>query len=239
MKNKLLAALLITVFMVSISAVVAQDVGDVDELAIDNTDETIAVSEDSEETLAAEENTDTLAASEDDESLTAADTSDGTDVDIKVTVLDKNPKVGDKFRVKITLTNLGSNDAKNVEAQFSFEDIYENVDSSFKLVDSDHDVDEVDGGYVITLPSLAGGSTEEIILTFIATTSGDKNVAASVSSDNSMEVHYANDTFTVSESSSGNKNAQSSASKTLPATGNPLALLALSLFCIVPYYRRK
>lgn len=238
MKSKLLAALLITVFMVSISAVVAEDVADTDKLAVDNTDETIAVSEDSEETLGAEENTDTLAAGEDDESLTAAD-SDGTDVDIKVTVLDKNPKVGDKFRVKITLTNLGSNDAKNVEAQFSFEDIYENVDSSFKLVDSDHDVDEVDGGYVITLPSLAGGSTEEIILTFIATTSGDKNVAASVSSDNSMEVHYANDTFTVSESSSGSKNAQSSASKTLPATGNPLALLALSLFCIVPYYRRK
>ena len=238
-KNKLLVALLVSVFMVSISAVVAEDVADVDELAVDNTDEAIAISENSDETLAAEENTEIQSATEDDESLTAATTSDGTDVDIKVTVLDKNPKVGDKFRVKITLTNLGSNDAKNVEAQFSFTDIYENLDATFKLVNSNHNVNEVDGGYIITLDSLAGGSTEEIILTFIATTSGDKRVDASVFSDNSMEVHYANDTFTVSESSNGDKNAQASVFKTLPATGNPLALLALSLFGIVPYYRRK
>ena len=230
MKNKLLAALLISVFLLSVSSVVAEDVANADELAIDNADETIAVSENNDEPLAAEENTETLAASEDDQTLS---------VDIKVIALDKNPKVGDKVRIKIILTNLGSNDAKNVEAQFSFSDIYENVDATFKLVDSTHKVDEIDGGYVIKLDSLAGASTEEIIITFIATTSGTKHVDASVFSDNSMEVHYANDTFTVSESSNSNKNAQSSVSKTMHATGNPLALLALSLFGIVPYYRRK
>lgn len=239
MKNKLLAALLISVFLLSVSSVVAEDVANADELAIDNADETIAVSENNDEPLAAEENTETLAASEDDQTLSSATTSDGTDVDIKVIALDKNPKVGDKVRIKIILTNLGSNDAKNVEAQFSFSDIYENVDATFKLVDSTHKVDEIDGGYVIKLDSLAGASTEEIIITFIATTSGTKHVDASVFSDNSMEVHYANDTFTVSESSNSNKNAQSSVSKTMHATGNPLALLALSLFGIVPYYRRK
>lgn len=147
--------------------------------------------------------------------------------------------MGDKVRVKLILTNLGTNDAKNVVAQFSLTDIYENLDASFKLIDSDHNVDEVNGGYVIKLDSLAGKGSEEIILTFLATASGSKRVDASVFSDNSMEVHYANDTFTVSESSNSNSNAQSSASKTMHATGNPLALLALSLFCIVPYYRRK
>lgn len=238
-KNKLLVALLISVFILSVSSVVAEDVADVDELAMDNTNETIAVSEGSSEALAAEENTQTLAAGEDDQTQTSATTSDGTDVDIKVVALDKNPKVGDKVRVKVILTNLGSNDAKNVEAQFSFTDIYKNLDASFKLIDSTHKVDEVDGGYVIKLDSLAGASTVEIILTFLATTSGTKTIDASVFSDNSMEVHYANDTFTVSKSSNSNNNAKASTSKTMHATGNPLALLALSLFCIVPYYRRK
>ncbi|MBQ2666140.1 hypothetical protein [Methanobrevibacter sp.] len=233
-KNKLLAALLISVFLLSVSSVVAEDVADVDELAIDNADETIAVNEDSDEPLAADENTETLTAEEDEE----PSSNDATDVDIKVVVLDKNPKVGDKIRVKLILTNLGSNDAQNVEAQFSFTDIYKNLDASFKLIDSDHSVDEVDGGYIIKLDSLAGSSTEEIILTFLVTTSGSKTVDASVFADNAMEVYYANDTFTVSEGSSGN-NDQSSASKTMHATGNPLALLAMALFCIVPYYRRK
>lgn len=238
-KKKLLAALLISVFIASIGAVVAEDVADADKLAADNSEETISVSKESNEPLAAEENTETLAAGNNDETLNAAAGDEGTDVDIKVVVLDKNPKVGDKVRVKLILTNLGSNDAKNVKAQFSFTDIYENLDASFKLIDSDHDVDEVDGGYIVTLDSLAGEGTEEILLTFLATASGEKRVFADVFADNAMEVHYANDTFTVSESSSSNGNAQSRAAKTMHATGNPLALLALSLFCIVPYYRRN
>ncbi len=237
-KKKLLAALLISVFIASIGAVVAEDVADADKLATDNTEETISVSEQNDETLAAEENTETLAA-ENDETLHAAAGDEGTDVDIKVEVLDKNPKVGDTVRVKLILTNLGSIDAKNVKAQFSFTDLNEDLDATFKLIDSDHDVEEAGGGYVVTLDSLAGGSTEEILLTFLATASGEKRVVADVFADNAMEVHYANDTFTVSESSSSNGNAQSRAAKTMHATGNPLALLALSLLFIVPYYRRN
>lgn len=88
-KNKLVIALLISVFILSVSAVVAEDVADGDELAIDNAGETIAVTEDNDEPLAAEENKETLTAEQNDETLTAAASDEATDVDIKVVVLTK------------------------------------------------------------------------------------------------------------------------------------------------------
>ncbi|MBQ2637429.1 MAG: hypothetical protein IJG09_12205 [Methanobrevibacter sp.] len=67
-KDKLLATLLIFVFIVSISAVVAQDTADIsDNLAVENVDDAIAVSEDTEP----------LTAESDEEAVTA----DGVDSD--------------------------------------------------------------------------------------------------------------------------------------------------------------
>ena len=228
-KDKLLATLLIFVFIVSISAVVAQDTADISEnLAVENVDDAIAVSEDAEP----------LTVESDEETVTADGVdSDTTTLSVEVEVLDKNVKVGDTFRVKVTVRNTGENHAENVVAGVAFGDLNEKLDTSFKLVDDDgYEVYTENGVYVIPLGFLGSGDYEEIVLTFMATEPGEKIVAATVLAENSEEISVANTTITVSADSS---NHAAAASKTLPATGNPLALLALALICIVPYCRRK
>ena len=229
-KEKLLATLLIFVFLVSISAVVAQDTADVsDNLTLENDDEAIAVSEDTEP----------LAAQSDEETATSDVSYDNTTLSVKVEVLDKNVKVGDTFRVKVTVRNTGENHAENVIAAVAFADLNEKQDKSFKLVDDDdYNVQSEDGLFLIPIGFLGSGDYEEVILTFLATEPGEKIVAAAVLADN-MDFSpdmVDNTTITVSEDSS---NHAAAASKTLPATGNPLALLAIALICIVPYCRRK
>jgi hypothetical protein len=233
-KNKLLAILLVCVFIASVGSVVAQDVGDAaDELAVDNTDETIAVDED-----------ETLAADDDDAPAADATGEDGDDtqltsVGIRVDILDKNIKVGDKVRVKITVVNFGDYPANNVKAGFSFTDLMENPDNSFKLLNGDeYALTEADGGYEIDFGFLGAGDTKEVILLFLATEAGTKKIFSLVTSDDSiMEPDsYFDTTITVGESAANNK---VSAAKTLPEAGNPLALLAIALFCLVPLYRRK
>lgn len=251
MKTKLLAALLIFVFVASVSSVVAEDVADAsEELAIDNVDETIAVSEDVEP-LAAEEETQDTSTDGDTEptepteptettEITSTDYSNMTSVGVIVKVLDKNVKVGDKVRVKITVKNFGDKPAENVRTEFSFSDLQGNPDFSFKLLNAkEFDIEEFDGGYVLDFGFLGAGETEDVILTFLATEAGDKAISIYVHSDNTIDEpdSWCNDTFTVSAGSVAKDKA--AASKTLHATGNPLALLAIALFCIVPYYRRR
>lgn len=238
-KNKLLATLLIFVFIVSISVVVAEDVADADELAIDNADETIAVSEDSDEPLAAEENTE-IQDVEEPPTTTVGDESNLTSIAINVEVLDKNIKVGDKVKVKVTVINWGDYPANDVVAGFSFVDLQENLDSSFKFIDDGrYAVSQADGGYEVDFGFLGAGDTKSVVLTFLATEEGTKYIVALVTSDNSIQEPDSQFNTTITVSANSTSNAKASTSKTLHATGNPLALLALSLFCIVPYYRRK
>lgn len=231
-KNKLLATLLIFVFIVSISAVVAEDTAEAaDNLAIENVDETIAVSDDANSQVTQDEEA----------AVTDGSDYDKTSLSVKVEVLDKDIKVGDQFRVKISVKNIGENHAENVVAGFAFADLEENMDDSFKLVDDDgYAVSPFMGGYVIEIGFLGAGDYEDVILTFLATEPGEKLIFASVSADNAEDVpsSFDNTTITVSEDANSNNN-KAAASKTLPATGNPLALLAMALICIVPYSRRK
>ncbi|WP_407377615.1 hypothetical protein [Methanobrevibacter sp.] len=236
MKNKLLAVLLIVVFIASISAVVAEDVADVSE--------EMSVSQ--EETNVVDENDDALAASSSEEDIAEpeeeyADSSGKTSVSVKVEVLDKNVKVGDTFKVKLTVTNQGLNPTEDLVVAFSFADVQQNLDTSFKLVDDGTvDVTEGDGGYIVDFGYLGAGETQDVILTFLATTSGDKYIFASASGSNVEEngLNYANTTFTVSEAGDVKEDV-ANVSKSMPAAGNPLALLALAILGILPYYRRK
>lgn len=231
-KNKLLAALLIFAFIASMSAVVAQDSADISqELAADDITETIA----------ADENDGILTASEDDEQTAEEDVADDptTSLGIKVEVLDKNIKAGDTFRLKVSVKNLGNAPANNVLAGFSFVDLYENLDTSFKLVDDGgYAITPADGGYEIEFGFLDAGDTKDVILTFLATESGTKKIVSLVTSDDSIlepDSEYET-TITVGEKASS---AKAASAKTLHETGNPLALLAIALCCMVPFIRRK
>lgn len=235
-KNKLLALLLVFVFVASVGSVVAQDVADTaGELAVNDIGETIAV---------ADENAETPLAAENEQASETDDVYDDemTSIAIRVDVLDKNIKVGDKVRVKVSVVNWGKYPTDNVIAGFSFTDLRDNPDSSFKLLDGqDLALTEADGGYEIDFGFLDAGDTKEVILTFLATEAGTKRIYALVDSDNSiMEPdNYFDTTVTVSENAADNNMNKVSAAKTLPEAGNPLALLAIALCCIVPLYRRK
>ena len=245
-----MATLLIFVFVVSLGFVVAEDTADVSgELASVNVEEPIAVS-DVDEPVAVADDDAALAAADDNEDLEATgdEGDDGdetlTSVAIRVDVLDKNPKVGDNVKVKVTVTNWGDVPAENVIAGFSFVDLNENIDGSFKLVDDGgYAVTEVDGGYVIDFGYLDAGESSEVILTFLATEEGQKTIVSLVQADNAiMEPDsYFNTTITVGPKSQAANGADkvSSAAKEMHATGNPLVLLAMALCCIVPCYRRK
>lgn len=230
-KNKLLATLLIFVFLVSISVVVAEDTaGASDNLAIENGNEPIAVDEDADSQLSQDEAA----------AVTADSIYDDTSLSVKVEILDKDVKVGDKFRVKISVKNVGENHAENVVAGFSFTDLEENMDGSFKLVDDGgYLVSPFDGGYIIEIGFLGAGDYEDVILTFLATEPGKKLVFASVAADNAVDIPLSFDNTTITVGEDSNINNKAGASKTLPATGNPLALLAIALICIVPYCRRR
>lgn len=238
--------------MASVSAVVAEDTVDADELAIADAEEAVAVSDAVDEPLAADASEEALAAVENDEPLAATEESSsaGDDnqtlasVGISVEVLDKNIKVGDKFKVKVTVVNSGKITAKNVIVGLSYTDILENPDATFKLLDAGiYDAKDAEAGWQIDLGDMAPGETHEIILTFLATESGTKYIVADVNADNSISEpdSETNTTITVGENQNSASNAKSkaAASKTLPATGNPLALLALALCCMVPYCRRN
>lgn len=255
-KNKLLISLLILVFVTSVGVAFAEDAEISDELAVDDVDESIAINEDVDEPIAATDAEETLTAADDDETLTVGEenASSGDEqklasLGIRVEVLDKNVKVGDKFRVKVTIINGGDIPAQSVAAGLSFTDLSENPDATFKLVDNGgHAVQDAETGWIINLDYLEAGATEEVILTFLSTESGTKYIVADVNADNSIpeQDSETNTTITVGENSNSAGNAVTNnakskavASKSLHATGNPLALLALALCCMVPYYRRN
>lgn len=239
-KNKILAALLIFVFVASISAVVAEDAANAEPLNADNDIEPIAVSEEDNNPVAVDEGKETEPPQDVEVTTSGSDSSNLTSIAINVDVLDKNIKAGDKVRIKITVTNWGNKPANDVQAGFGITDHQGNPDSTFKLVDDGgYAVIPYDGGYVIDYGFLGAGDSKSVIITFLATEPGTKLITAIVTSDNSIQEPDSQfeGNITVGEASA-NK-AKASSAKTLHETGNPLALLALSLFCIVPYYRRK
>ena len=238
-KNKILAALLIFVFVASISAVVAEDAADAEPLAADNDVDSIAVNED-DNAPATADGEGTQDAQDTDVTAADSDSSDLTSLAINVEVLDKNPKAGDKVRIKITVTNWGNKPANDVQAGFGITDLQGNPDSTFKLVDDGgYAVSAYDGGYVIDYGFLGAGDSKSVVITFLATEPGTKLIAALVTSDNSIQEPDSQFVGNITVGEAPVKEAKASSSKNLPATGNPLALLALSLFCIVPYFRRK
>lgn len=110
--------------------------------------------------------------------------------------------------------------------------------------DRTYDITEADGGYVIGFGDIMNGESSDVILTFLATESGKKIIVAAVGGDNieRNDLVFANTTISVADSGNNDNSAdnkQKSAAKTMPAAGNPLALLALAVFTIVPFYRRN
>ena len=251
MKTKLLPILLILVFAMSISCVVAGDNSAIPEdLSAADDGEIVAAAADDEVLSAAESSDETLGATQDD--TTAADENadptegiDTTFCSVKIDVLDKNYKVGDKVRVKITVTNIGIIPAEDVVVGLSFTDPQGNPDGSFKLLDNGkYAISQVEQGYEIQFGHLEPNESQTIILTFLATEPGQKIIHASVTGDNvenseqAFEM-YDNATITVVADESAAGNSEQSSSKML-ATGNPLAILALALLTlVVPYYRRR
>ena len=252
MKSMLLATLLILVFITSTSIVFAENAQDSEKLTIDDADETITASENPEKTLAISEDDDeTLAVPESEETLVASSSDSTSDSDsskspkltVDIEVLDKNIKVGDKFRVKVTIKNVRNARANSVVSGVGVTDLLENPDATIKLLDAGlYNVQDTETGWEIYIDYIDPGVTHEVLLTFEATESGKKIMGADVVSDES-EGHQDdtdNTIISIGESSdSDDVKINAHAGKTMHATGNPLALLALSLFCIIPYYRRK
>ncbi len=229
--------LLIFVFIASVGTAVAEDVSDdSNELKIDNVDEVVSVDEESDILDEETEEDEDIAAVDDEEE----EETEYTTLSIKVDVLDK-PVAGETFRLKVTVTNTGDADAENVRAGVSFADLKGAIDKSFILVDDeDIGVTEKEGIYIIDFDYIGAGESDEVTLTFLATQGGLKMVGAVVKADNSIpteESEYY--TFIDVAENSNDEIKANAATQTLPATGNPLVLLALALFAIVPCYRRR
>ena len=232
LKSKLLAILLIFVFIASVGTAVAEDVSDAsNELKIDDVDEEVSVDEESD---VVEEDEEDIAPLDDEEDL------EPTTLSVKVDVLDK-PVAGKNFRIKVTITNTGDADAENARAAVSFTDLKATIDKSFILVDDDDaDVSENNGVYRIDFGYLGAGESDDVTLTFLATQSGPKVIVAMAAADNAAPTKDS--TYFAFIDVAENSNAAikaNAATETLPATGNPLVLLALALLAIIPCYRRR
>ena len=252
MKTKLLPILLVLVFAMSISCVVAEDTSAIPEdLSAADSEDVIAATADDDALAASESADETLGATQDDATAAENSNSDPTEgidttfCSIKIDVLDKNYKVGDKVKVKITVTNTGIIPAEDVLVGLSFSDLQGNPDTSFKLIDDGkYAISNVEGGYEIEFGHLEPNDSQTIILTFLATQPGQKIIYASVTGDNvdsSKEAFdsYANATITVVADEGAAGGVEQSSSKML-ATGNPLAILALALLTLAaPYCRRR
>ena len=234
LKSKLLAILLIFVFIASVGTAVAEDVSDAsNELKIDDVDEEVSVDEESdvvEEDVGEED----IAPLDDEEDL------EPTTLSVKVDVLDK-PVAGENFRIKVTITNTGDADAENARAAVSFTDLKATIDKSFILVDDDDaDVSENNGVYRIDFGYLGAGESDDVTLTFLATQSGPKVIVAMAAADNAAPTKDSTYFAFIDVAENSNAAIKANAAKeTLPATGNPLVLLALALLAIIPCYRRR
>ena len=243
---------MVLVFAISISCVVAEDTSSIPEnLSASDSEDVVAVTVDDDALAASESADDALGATQDDAAAAGNSNSDPTEgidttfCSIKIDVLDKNYKVGDKVKVKITVTNIGIIAAEDVLVGLSFTDLQGNPDTSFKLIDDGkYAISNVEEGYEIEFGHLEPNESQTIILTFLATQPGQKIVHASVTGDNvdnSKEAFeaYANATITVVADEGAAGDVKHSSSKML-ATGNPLAILALALLAlVVPYCRRR
>lgn len=234
LKSKLLAILLIFVFIASVGTAVAEDVSDAsNELKIDDVDEEVSVDEESDVVEEDVEEED-IAPLDDEEDL------EPTTLSVKVDVLDK-PVAGKNFRIKVTITNTGDADAENARAAVSFTDLKATIDKSFILVDDDDaDVSENNGVYRIDFGYLGAGESDDVTLTFLATQSGPKVIVAMAAADNAAPTKDSTYFAFIDVAENSNAAIKANAAKeTLPATGNPLVLLALALLAIIPCYRRR
>lgn len=253
-KNKILAILLVFAFVMSISCVFAEDVTNVpnelsaaDDGAISASDEeSLSASQDESALAASSDSEDTLEATGEvppDEPSIDADKEipDYTEGTVKIEVLNHNYKVGDKVKIRFTVSNLGPYDADDVKVGFGFLDEYENPLFSLKLVDDGkYDVKRYDTGYYLDFGFLGKNTSKSVVLTFIATETGKITVHGGLEGDYFITDEYDDDTFTVTKNSNSNSKSVKKAAgvATIPA-GNPIALLLLSLLCIVPYGLRK
>lgn len=234
--------LLIVVFAMSITGVIAEDTSDVsDALSTADADEVIAATDGADETLGAAD--ESLSADDIPESGSATDGIDATFCSVEVKTPDKDFKVGDKVKVQIKVTNIGIIPAEDVVVGLSFTDLPGNPAFGFKLVDDGgYAISQVEGGYEIKCGFLAPNDSKTLTLTFLATEPGEFYAVASATGSNVENSDEAYDQASIivkedSSSAAGSNNGEPVASKNL-ATGNPLALLALALFTLVPYCRR-
>ena len=247
MKNKILAILLVFAFVMSVSCVFAEDVAnapsdmgttDDDALSLSEDGNALDESSDSEDALKESEDADSDAPSTD----ASKENPNKTDATVKIEVLNHNYKVGDKVKVRITVTNLGPYDAENVKVGFGFLDELENPDFSLKLIDDGkYAVRKYDTGYYLDFGFLGKNSSKSVVLTFLATESGKKTIQGGLEGDYFTTDEYDNDTFTVTKNSNSNSNTakkEGDVATNVPA-GNPIALLLLSLFCMVPYCLKR
>lgn len=249
MKNKIIVILLILSFVISISCAFAEDsdnaqteIGIADDDALSESEvESVSAPQDKNDLDASDEEAPDAPSVDADEEI--PDYTEGT---LKIEVLNHNYKVGDKVKVRITVTNLGPYDAENVKVGFGFSDKYENPDGSLKLIDDGkYAVSKYDTGYYLDFGFLGKNSSKSVVLTFKATETGKKTVQAGLSGDYFITDEYDNDTFTVTKKSISKSNSKTNTTKkegdistNVPA-GNPIALLLLSLFCVVPYCFRR
>lgn len=246
MKTKILALLLLLVFVVSAGCVAAAEDADAsEELAIDDNEETVAVEQD--ETLAVDESAEPVAADEEDSSQAVAE---DTDIQIDLDVPKTTYKMGDRVEVKVAVTNTGNATAKNVIVKLELSDYSEEMGSILEFQEGEAMTVDVgdDGAIQIHIDSIEPGKTLIYTIPFIAVGSGDVEINAGANGDNLATVDPGYVALTIEpdldipidaeETAEAATAAAAAKSSELPATGNPLVLLALALLAIVPVYRR-
>ncbi len=241
----------------SISSVFAEDVANVPSEIGTADEEALSVSED-ESVSATQDESDLTLSSTSEDTLEASDEvpqdapsidadeeiPDYTEGTLKIEVLDHNYKVGDKVKIRFTVSNLGPYDAENVKVGFGILDEFENPDFSLKFIDDGkYAVTQYDTGYYLDFGFLGKNSSKSVVLTFLATESGEKSIEGGLEGDYFITDEYDADDFSVTKDPNSNSNSKSVKKATGAATniaaGNPIAVLLLSLFCIVPYCLRR
>lgn len=239
MKNKILIMLLLIVFISSVSCVVAADANSDNSLATDDND-IILTDEDSGE----------LADSGDDLLTTGPLEDDGDGEDVVPTLYmtlstSKDTfKVGDIVKVHVTVKNVGKVDATDVLASIGLSG------NQLKFLEGYVPIADMDdmGNVNIHIGDLAAGETYEAYIPFEAIKSGEvilygtvTNGAECVHNDPRITITLLDADPVDKQTKSPQKVEAKNAAKTLPATGNPVAILGLVvvLLSCIPYFRRK
>lgn len=239
MKNKILVMLLLLVFISSVSCVVAADANDSNSLATDDND-----------IILADEDSGELADSGDDLTTTGTLEDDGDDADTGVPSLymtlstSKDTfKVGDTVKLHVTVKNVGKVDAPDVLASIGL------TDNLLKFLEGYVPIADMDdmGNINIHIGFLAAGETYEADIPFEAIKSGEEIIYGTVTSGPESDHNDPRITINIldadpveKQTTAPQKVEAKDTAKTLPATGNPVAILGLVvvLLSCIPYFRR-